>query len=201
MDGGPDEFARRLAGARADPRAARGRLFESFRGYLLMVAREEIDPELQAKGGASDLVQETFLEAHRDFDQFRGTTEAELLAWLRRLLLNNAANFTRRYRGTEKREVGREVPLGPDGSSAPGLVPPAADPSPSWHLGQQEQADALLRALDRLPEDYRRVLLLRHQEGRSFAEIADLLGRSTNAIHKLWARAVERLQQELGTPQ
>jgi RNA polymerase sigma-70 factor (ECF subfamily) len=52
-------------------------------------------------------------------------------------------------------------------------------------------------ALDRLPEDYRQVLLLRHQEELPFEEIARVMGRSPNAVQKLWARAVERMQQEL----
>jgi RNA polymerase sigma-70 factor (ECF subfamily) len=200
MTTAPDDFARRLVRARADPGDARGRLLESFRGYLLMIAGEEIDPALRAKGGASDLVQETFLEAHRDFDQFRGTDEAELLAWLRRLLLNNVANFARRYRGTEKRQVDREVPLGADESAGGGAPLPADGPTPSWVVAQHEQAENLGRALARLPDDYRTVLLLRHQEGLSFPEIAERMGRTPNAVHKLWARAVERLEQELANP-
>src|SRR4051794_37421346 len=89
-----------LPGARAGAPEALGQLLEAWRGYLLVVAQRELDPDLRAKGGASDLVQETFLEAQRDFPRFHGDSEAELLAWLRRLLLNNVANFTRSYRGT-----------------------------------------------------------------------------------------------------
>jgi RNA polymerase sigma-70 factor (ECF subfamily) len=197
----PDAFAQRLASARIGSGEALGGLLETFRGYLLVVANQELDVDLQAKGGASDLVQETFLEAHRDFGQFHGGTEAELLAWLRRLLLNNVANFARGFRETAKRQVGREVPLGADGSSASGAPEPPADtPTPSWLAVQGEEAEALMRALGRLPDDYRRVLLLRHQEGHSFQEIADAMGRTPNAVHHLWARAVERLQEELETP-
>jgi RNA polymerase sigma-70 factor (ECF subfamily) len=194
-------FAERLATARAGSGNALGGLLESFRGYLLMVADRELGADLRAKGGASDLVQETFLEAHRDFITFRGVTEPELLAWLRCLLLNNLANFARRYREAEKRRVSREVPLGDGGSSASGLPEPPADtPTPSWAAVKAEDAEALLKALDRLPDDYRRVLTLRHQEGRSFAEIAESMGRTANAVHKLWARAIEQLQSELEAP-
>jgi len=63
-----------------------------------------------------------------------------------------------------------------------------------------EQAEALRRALERLPDDYRQVVTLRYQEGRPFAEIAERMQRSENAVRKLWFRAIERLQQELGTP-
>src|SRR5262245_58767873 len=104
--------------ARAGSREALGKLLESCRGYLLILANGELDADLQAKEGASDRVQETFLEAQRDFGQFQGRSEAELLAWLRRLLLNNIANFTRRYRITGKRSVEREVALDERGNQS-----------------------------------------------------------------------------------
>src|SRR5436190_16314301 len=110
-------FDQQLAQARAGSTEAMGNVLEACRGYLQLVAGGRLDATLQAKGGASDMIQETFLEAQRDFGQFHGTSEAELLAWLRRLLLNNLSNFARHYRGTDKRAVGREVAVGPDGSS------------------------------------------------------------------------------------
>ncbi len=78
-----------LEEARDGSPEAMGRLLEDYRQYLLLVAQRELDPALRAKGGASDLVQETFLEAQRDFPQFTGTRDDELRVWLRRLLLNN----------------------------------------------------------------------------------------------------------------
>src|SRR6516165_1063063 len=105
------DTARWLAAARAGSPEALGQVLETFRAYLLLIAARELDPELRAKGGASDLVQETFLEAQRDFSRFDGTRVEELRAWLRRLLINNVANFTRHYRKVAKRDVGREVAL------------------------------------------------------------------------------------------
>src|SRR6476469_3978998 len=102
-------FAEWLPAARGGSAQALGEALEACRVYLQAIAERELDPELRAKGGASDLVQETFLEAHKDFAQFKGDTEDALLAWLRRMLLNNLANFRRRYRGTRKRRAGREV--------------------------------------------------------------------------------------------
>ena len=61
-----------------------------------------------------------------------------------------------------------------------------------------EQTRKLQEALARLPEDYRRVLALRYEEERTFEEIGRLLQRSENAARKLWLRAVERLQGEMG---
>jgi RNA polymerase sigma-70 factor (ECF subfamily) len=98
-----------LEEARGGSADALGQVMQVCRQYLLLVANRELEPELQAKGGASDLVQETFLEAQRDFGRFQGSSQAEVLAWLRRILLNNLANFRRRYSGTDKRPSGRST--------------------------------------------------------------------------------------------
>jgi RNA polymerase sigma-70 factor (ECF subfamily) len=196
-----EDFARDagrwLAEARAGDREALGQALEACRRYLLLVAERQLDPDLRAKGGASDLVQETFLEAQRDFGGFQGTSSPELRAWLRRLLLNNLGHFTRRYRATGKRAIGREVGLQAEDSADTPLPEPAADtPSPSVEAMAQEQAAALRQALERLPQDYRQVIALRYLEGRSFEEIGRLLHRSPDAARKLWARAMERFREE-----
>ena len=104
-----DEVERLLPAARAGSPEALGQALETFRGYLLAIANQRLDPALRAKSGASDIVQETFLEAHRDIAQFGGTTGDELKAWLLRLMLNNLANSARHYKATGKRSVDREV--------------------------------------------------------------------------------------------
>jgi RNA polymerase sigma-70 factor, ECF subfamily len=187
-----------LAAAHAGSTEALGQALESCRDYLLLIAHQDLDLDLQAKGSPSDVVQETALEAVRDFAHFRGDEEAELRAWLRRLLLNNIADFKRRYRGTDKRQAARERPLEPDNSSGrPQREAAAPISSPSERAQEHEQADAVRRALARLPEDYRQVLVGRYEEEHSFEEIARQMQRSPNAVRKLWARALERLQQEM----
>jgi RNA polymerase sigma-70 factor (ECF subfamily) len=187
-----------LPAARAGSREALGELLEACRRYLLRIAQQELDPELQAKGGASDLVQETFLEAQRDFPRFQGNTEAELLAWLRQLLRFHLSKFQRQYRGTKKRQVRREVALdAAELSLERAGGPGAGTPTPSDEAIQHEEDQALQQALTRLPDDYRRVILLRHQEERSLEEIGQIMQRSAEAVRKLWARAVERLQEEI----
>src|SRR5262245_32188049 len=187
------DAAQWLSAARGGSREALGRLLEACRDYLLLVANRELDFDLRAKGGASDLVQQTFLEAQRDFAAFHGASEDELLAWLRRLLVHNLADFTRRYRGTRKRGAEREVTLEGDSSAvAPGDALAADTPSPSGRAVAREQDEGLERALAQLPEDYRQVILLRYQEERSFEEIGEMMGRSPNAARKLWLRAVQR---------
>jgi RNA polymerase sigma-70 factor (ECF subfamily) len=194
----PDEPEDWLPAARAGSREAIGQALESCRRYLLQIAREELDPALQAKGGASDLVQETFLEAQRDFSRFHGSSENELRAWLRQLLLHHLLMFARRYRSTQKRGLNREMPLDVVfGAAGNNGAPAAPQETPSLHAMAREKAESIKRALARLPDDYRQVILWRYQENRSFEEISRFLNRSPNATGKLWARALERLQSEL----
>jgi RNA polymerase sigma-70 factor (ECF subfamily) len=191
-----DPLADWLADARAGSPHALGQALQACRGYLLLIAEKELDADLRAKGGASDLVQETFVKAHRHFDRFHGDNGGELRAWLRRLLLNHLADFRSLYREAAKRQAGREVPLQGSDSSAGGPAVADAGPSPSYLAMAQEQAEAVRRLLDRLPEDYRQVLQMRYTEGKSFEEIGRRMDRTANAVRKLWARAVERLQHE-----
>lgn len=175
-----------------------GSLLEGCRQYLLLVANEELNGDLHAKGGASDLVQETFLEAQRDFSQFHGENEEQLLAWLRKILKNNLANFIRRFRGTQQRQIGRERSL--DSNASDGLN--AADlfddtTSPSARAIKNEDVELLQAALGRLTEDDRNVLTLRHRDLLAFKEIGRHMNRSPDAVRMLWWRAIERLADEL----
>ena len=190
-----------LPAARAGSREALGKLLEATRQYLHTIAQQELDADLRAKNSPSDVVQETFVEAQRAFEHFQGDTEAELLAWMRQLLLHRVGKLRRRYRDTQKRRLAREVALGGGESSegpAGGLA--AGGLSPSGQAMEHEQDQALQAALGRLPEDYRRVITLRYEEQLPFEEIGRLLHRSPAAARKLWARAVERLQEELDPP-
>src|SRR5262249_43139479 len=161
------------------------------------IAERELDPQLKPKGGASDLVQQTLLEAVGNFTAFRGQTDEELKAWLRRLLLHNVVDFTRQYRDAEKREVARECRLQRSTSSSE-VAPELADSgtSQSAVAARREQAHAIKKALEKLPDDYRRIIVLRYEEERSFEEIGRLISLSANAARKLWARAIKRLRQE-----
>lgn len=183
-----DEVSLRIDAARYGSRAALGELLAAYHGYLLMIASEELPDELRGKLGASDLVQETFLEAQRDFAQFQGTTEEELLGWLRRILVNNLLSACRRH-GTEKREMSREEVLRPDLADA--------GPSPLAALLARETDAALCEALERLPTHYREVVLWRNYERQSFTDIGRRLNRSADSARKLWARAIELLQEEM----
>jgi RNA polymerase sigma-70 factor (ECF subfamily) len=195
---GDDPISLQLDQARAGDLELLGRALESCRDYLLLIAARGLDADLVAKGGASDLVQDTLLGAYRDFDAFHGCSRAELLAWLRRILQNNLAVHRRRYRGTRKRQVSREISIASlSGPDIHHLIP-CDSATPGGVAVRREQIAALMAALRRLPEDYRRVVVWYQYDRLTFEEIGTRLNRSAEAVRKLWSRALIRLTEELG---
>ena len=129
---------------------------------------------------ASDIVQQTLLEACRDLPQFRGGTEGELLAWLRQVLAHVLAHEFRRYAGTQQRDVAREVSLEhalAQSSQRLGDMLAGSGTSPSQQAVRREQEVLLAEVLARLPDDYREVIVLRNLEGLSHEEVAARMGR------------------------
>jgi RNA polymerase sigma-70 factor (ECF subfamily) len=189
-----------LAGARNGDTDALGMLLELYRGYLKQLARKQLRGDLPGKVDGSDLVQETFLRAQRTFADFRGQTEADLLAWLRQILVRNVAACVRRYRLAQLRDLRRERSIEPAGeqSSRAGrnwLVD--SGDSPSKQAAQNEEGVLLVSALDQLPELYREILVMRHLEGLTFPEISARTGRTCGSIQKIWVRALKRLHRML----
>jgi RNA polymerase sigma-70 factor (ECF subfamily) len=179
---------------------AKGKLLERYRAYLMLLARLQIGRRLQGKADSADLVQETFVRAHRDFASFRGRTPEALTAWLRQILAARLGDLVRRYCGTQRRNVKLEQALAieldqPSQMLEKGLVDPLA--SPSNQAARREQAIVLAEALEQLPPDYREVLILHHLEDHDFSEVAHRMGRSVDAVKKLWARALGRMRRLL----
>lgn len=178
--------------------AAFGGLAEHYYRYLLAIAEGELAGDLRAKVGASDLVQETMLEAHQALDQFRGSTEAELRAWLRQILLSRLAHAGRRYRTAACRSIRGEVSLDDHGGEALAAWNLPADATPPVErVLRDADAAKLRRALGRLPETYRQCLVLRSFDDLPFAEVGAALGISSEAARKLWSRAIVALKREL----
>jgi len=191
-----------LRQARAGDESARVRLLESYRDHLAATAQSLLNPSLRSRVSSSDLVQDTLMEAHRDFGHFAGAGERELAAWLHKILLRNLADQAD-FHHAVRRDVRRERSLDAEPeSSAPALVDALASPisSPSTQAMRREEADALAEALERLPADYRTVFILRNLEGVAFEEIASRMGRSPNAVRMLWERALKKLSQSLEQP-
>ena len=189
-----------LEQARRGDAAARERLFTACRSYVALLARANVEKWMQAKVDASDLVQQTLLDAHRDFDNFAGQTEGEWLAWLRQILAHNTGDAVRHFGTAEKRAAKREVSLGgagPDDSAGFAWEPPAPGASPSQLAVTNESELLLAEAIEQLPEDYRDVIVLRNLQRLPFDEVASRLNRSRPAAQMLWARAIQKLRELL----
>ncbi len=196
---GPNVLAL-IAAARAGEATDVGQLLQLYRNYLQILAATQIDRRLAARLSPSDIVQETMLRAHANFDQFRGSSEGELLAWLRQILVNNLATFVEQHLLAAKRDVRREVSLNHLAASLTqstiqmAAMIPGRGESPSQIAQHREEAVLLADRLATLPEDYRQVLLLRNLKGLSFDEVAAELGRSASAARMLWLRAIDKLR-------
>lgn len=166
-----------------------GSLLEEFRPYLLTIAADEMPRRLGPKLGRSDIVQEAIVKGYQSFATFAGNSREELAGWLRKILLNHLANTVDAYH-TEKRDITREQP-------ADSRIVAPGEPTPSHLVLNAEERDRLEQALARLPEESQKVLLLRHRDNFSFAELAQAFSLSETGARKLWTRAVRALRLEL----
>src|SRR5262249_8079390 len=137
----------------------------------------------------------------RHFGRFQGTSEGQLVRWLRQILAAKLTDLLRRYLGTQGRDVRleREIADALDHSSVMldrGLVAPQA--SPSEQAARREQGVLRADARDALPDDCREAIVLRNLEGLTFPEVAARMGRSLDSVEKLWLRGLARLRQVLG---
>jgi RNA polymerase sigma-70 factor (ECF subfamily) len=180
-----------------------GLAVEQFRTYLLLLARARLRGLADARIDASDLVQQTLLDAYRQRRQFRGNSPSEMAAWLRRMLACNLADALRAlHRG--KRDVGRERSLEAElaeSSARLGAWLAAEQSSPSQRVTDQERALQLADALAALPDMQREALVLRYWQGCSLAQTAKQLGRSPAAVAGLLHRGLKTLRGLLNKPE
>lgn len=185
------------------PPPADGLSLERFREYLRLLAGLHLAGGLRGKLDASDVVQQTLLEAHRQRQQFRGRTEAEMAAWLRQILAGTLADAARAL-GRAKRDVARERSLEAALEQSSILIGSwLADPgpSPSERAQQHEQAVRLAAALATLPEAQREALVLRYYQSCAVDDIGRRLGRSPAAVAGLLKRGARQLRTLLHEPE
>jgi RNA polymerase sigma-70 factor (ECF subfamily) len=196
MPSSAGEIPQLITQARAADSQALDRLLELYRNYLRLLARTGIDAAQRRKLDPSDLVQETMLKASQHFGGFRGRTEAELAAWLRRILAQCLIDHARRYR-TAGRNVLRERSLADVlNRSSAALSALVARPRENSHsLPRGRDAGLILaEAMAELADDHREVITLRNLEQLEWAQVAAKMGRSPDAVRMLWVRALKQLR-------
>ncbi len=180
-----------------DPSAAEENA--EFRDYLMTVAQLHLEPALRQKFDASDVVQQTLLEAHQQAENFRGNTRAEKAGWLKQMLLHNLIDMMRAFR-REKRDVGREQAMQASIDQSTARLSAcliAQQQSPQSRAIQDEQGLRLAEALATLPQPQREALVLQHFHGWSVAQIAEHMGRSRTAVAGLLKRGLQKLRQQI----
>ena len=172
---------------------------DRFRGYLTILARTHLGNRFERRVDASDIVQTTLLEAHEKRGEFRGTANAEMAGWLRKILVNNVADAIR-AQVRDKRDIRRERSLEAniEDSFARADAWLAADQSsPSQQLMRSEQHLALADAIARLPSDQGDAIVQYHLRGMSLKELATYFSRSEAAVAGLLHRGLKQLRAVL----
>lgn len=170
-----------------------------FRGRLWLQAEIDLSPRLRAKVDASDIVQQTLLEAHRDLAAFRGQTEAELYGWLRTILARNLLNEYRHW-STQGRDNDLEQSVAErlDQSSLQiNKFLASEQTSPSQQAVRNEQIEQLAVGLAELLEGERVAIMLKHFQDWSLSKISEHMGRSPDAIAGLLKRGLQKLRSHL----
>jgi RNA polymerase sigma-70 factor (ECF subfamily) len=176
---------------------------DRYRPLLRLQARQLLlDPRFKRLWDSSDLVQDAYCRAIEKFDQFRGTTDGELVGWLQRILANTAKDKITAGR-RQKRDVGLSRSLEQaveDSSVRLDVFLAAEQSSPS---GRAERAEALVRlaaAMELLSEEQRDVIIYHHLHETAVAQIAEHMGKTEKAVAMLLYRGMARLRKLLVEP-
>ncbi|MFN3189700.1 MAG: sigma-70 family RNA polymerase sigma factor [Aureliella sp.] len=195
-----EEVLRLIEAARTGETEQLGQLLQFYFNYLTVLASTQLDHRLKKRLNPSDLVQETLLAAHRDFQAFRGNSPQELVGWLRQILINVLHGAIAKHVKAGKRDIRREISIDQvvthvDRSAAnlASILPSPID-SPSSPMHAEERAADLAAHLGKLRPDYRDVIVLRNIRGLSFDEVAEEMERSSGAVRMLWLRAIDKFK-------
>ncbi len=171
-----------------------------FQPWLRLMAGLQIDSKWERKFDASDVVQQTLIEAWKGESNFEGESNGQRIAWLRTILGRVISRQIRHYTGNQKRDPAREIALQnslDESSMMLERMVPGQEKTPSVYADDREQQMIIADVLEALPEDYRQVIVLRNLQGLSHAEVATKIGRTESAVRMLWLRALKQLRLEV----
>jgi len=185
-----------LAAAGDDVEEALGGLWQEHRRRLLKMVHLRMDPRLKGRVGASDVLQDAYVEISRRVRDYLADPRMPFFLWLRFITAQRLAALHREHIGAQKRDLRREVELGMPAASTPALVDQlmARGTTPTQRIAREERRVQLAQALDRLEPGDREILALRHFEELSNLEAAKELGIQPPAASKRYVRALDRLQ-------
>ena len=190
IDAGTDQLLQRAIAGEVE---ALGPLLDRFRPLLRARARDSLPAPLLARIDESDVVQQTCLLVLRQFEQLRGRTAGEFVAWLLQVHQHNLLNMVDHHRGAAKRNVGREQ--GGDENAAANI--PGQLTSPSQKAVRGERRQQLEQAIATLPGGQSEAVRMRFLEEASLAEIARRMERSEEAIAGLLKRGIAQLKRTM----
>ena len=198
----PGQVSEIVARAAAGDANAVAELLERYRPRLRRMVALRLDPRLQGRADASDVIQEGFLEAFRRFEEFVANPSVPFYIWLRFLIGQRVQEQHRRHLGTAGRYVGREVsiyrgamPGASTGALAARLLGKLT--SPSQAALRAERKVRLQEALNRMDPLDREILVLRHYEQMTNGDAAAALSLDKSAASKRYTRALVRLKEIL----
>ncbi len=195
---GPPSFSQLLAAARRGDAHALGRLLADESRQLQLWAERQLGDQLRSRMEPNDLVQQTLLEAQRDFGLFRGSTRSAWVSWLGAVLNHNLHSAQERHRHAQKRSLDQERSLEVVvDRQGPSEILIADQTSPSQRAIKGEVSSQLALALADLPQDQQAAVRLRHLEGYSLKEMAIALERSETAVAGLLKRGLQKLREQL----
>lgn len=169
------------------------KLFSNHRPFLRQVVEFRLDTRARSRVDPSDIVQETYLEAHRRMRHYLEEQPMPFRLWLRQIAYDRARKTNRTHVTAQRRSVVREIALPEKSSLALAQQLLADAPTPSQELDQRELGEQLREAVYQLSEMDREIIFLRHYEGLSNHEVACLLEIKPGTASKRHARALLQL--------
>lgn len=174
-----------------------GESLDGFRSYLRLLANVQLDKRIRSKVDASDIVQQTMLQAHKAREQFQGENDRQRAAWLRQILTRNLFHATRDLT-RDKRDVRKEQAMqaAVDQSSMRlEQLFPSDESSPSVKVQRGEHLLQMAQAIEQLPEAQREALMLHYLEQKSLSEIAEQTGKTRGSVAGSVRRALATLRE------
>lgn len=194
LDGGDTD--RLLRAYSQGNQSAMADLLNRYRPYMRGIIEGQIDERMRGRLDTSDLIQEAQIEVARRLDDFVQRRPMPFRNWLHRTVRQRMAIAWRRHRQAKRRSLDREVSLDQQNSDVLGKARPAE--SPSHFVENQELTESVRKAMAKLADIDREIILFRNFDFLSNSEAAKSLGITEQAANKRYSRALQRLALLLG---